>query len=176
MVAEKCTTHAFKLPLIGRCGDRRIVRGWSLVSAEDFAFEINDRPWQLSSRGYAIRSEAGTIGRGAEILHRTVYERHNGPIPDGMEIDHIDRNRLNNVPTNLRAVTHSQNRANSKIRSDNTSGFVGVKWYPKNRKWGACICVKGKEFFLGLFANIREAADAVNHAYAKHFPHVKPPN
>lgn len=59
--------------------------------------------------------------------HRLVWMAFNGPIPDGMEIDHIDRNPSNNALDNLRVVSRSQNRANSKARVDSVaSTYVGV--------------------------------------------------
>lgn len=42
-------------------------------------------------------------------VHRIVYEMHYGPIPDGMEIDHIDHNPLNNKIENLRVVCRAGN-------------------------------------------------------------------
>ena len=45
-------------------------------------------------------------------VHRMVYEAFKGEIPEGMEIDHIDRNRQNNNPDNLRVVTRSENNKN----------------------------------------------------------------
>ena len=45
-------------------------------------------------------------------LHRAVWEYHNGKIPEGMVIDHIDRNTDNNQIENLRCVTLSENARN----------------------------------------------------------------
>ena len=45
-------------------------------------------------------------------LHRAVWEYHNGKIPEGMVIDHIDRNTNNNQIENLRCVTWSENAFN----------------------------------------------------------------
>lgn len=45
-------------------------------------------------------------------LHRAVWEYHNGAIPEGLMIDHIDRDRSNNNISNLRLVTPKGNRAN----------------------------------------------------------------
>ena len=42
-------------------------------------------------------------------LHNVVWETHNGPVPIGLEIDHMDMNKANNLITNLRLVTHAQN-------------------------------------------------------------------
>lgn len=49
-------------------------------------------------------------------------------IPVGTEVDHIDGNRLNNHPTNLRVVNRRTNSCNRRKRKDNTSGVTGIRW------------------------------------------------
>lgn len=60
------------------------------------------------SNGYRLLKLLGKTYR----LHRVVWMLHNGPIPDGMEVDHIDRNVENNRIENLRLATKSQNAFN----------------------------------------------------------------
>jgi hypothetical protein len=50
----------------------------------------------------------------------------NGPIPDGMFIDHFDQDRQNNKISNLRLVTRSENNSNKGKYDNNTSGVNGV--------------------------------------------------
>ena len=50
--------------------------------------------------------------------HRFVYEYFNGPIPDGLQIDHINRDKADNRINNLRAVTQHENMQNRIYRSD----------------------------------------------------------
>lgn len=50
--------------------------------------------------------------RSIVLVHRLVYEAFKGKIPEGLEIDHIDRNKHNNNPDNLRVVTKSENCKN----------------------------------------------------------------
>lgn len=57
-------------------------------------------------------------GQNKVSVHRLVYEAFKGEIPEGMEIDHIDRNRRNNNPDNLRVVTHKENMLNRNTSSD----------------------------------------------------------
>ena len=59
-------------------------------------------------------------------VHRVIWEMHNGPIPEGMQIDHIDNNTMNNRLDNLRLATHSQNNMNKVARCDNALGIKGV--------------------------------------------------
>ena len=58
--------------------------------------EWNGSKWSLRDNGYYGRT---TGDRG--MMHRAVWEHHNGPIPDGWDVHHIDRDRTNNSITNL---------------------------------------------------------------------------
>lgn len=64
----------------------------------------------------------------AYLAHRIVYELHYGCIPEDYDIDHIDRNPLNNRIENLRAVPHSVNMRNTKLQKNNKSGKTGVNY------------------------------------------------
>lgn len=80
----------------------------------------------------------------------------------GEQVDHTDRNKLNNQRSNLRAATNQQNHANRDTPSHNTSGYKGVSW-DKNRKlWSAGIMYNGRRIFLGRFACPKQAAVAYN--------------
>lgn len=46
-------------------------------------------------------------------VHCLIWEAFNGPIPQGMVIDHIDSNRANNELSNLRMITQSENMKNA---------------------------------------------------------------
>jgi hypothetical protein len=81
----------------------------------------------------------------------------------GLEVDHIDGNGLNNRRGNLRLVTSSENKWNQKIRVDNKSGVKGVCWISSAGKWRAQIARGGKKISLGHFESIEDAAAA----YAK---------
>lgn len=76
----------------------------------------------VSSSGYSQVK----IKHKLNLCHRIVWELHNGEIPDGMFIDHLDGDRFNNNINNLRLTTRQGNSRNCKIRKDNTSGVTGV--------------------------------------------------
>lgn len=59
-------------------------------------------------------------------LNRLVYSNVYGEIPKGYEIDHIDRDRQNNFPSNLRLVTKSENNKNKDIKGEK-NGFSKLK-------------------------------------------------
>jgi hypothetical protein len=54
------------------------------------------------------------------------------------QIDHIDRNPLNNNFENLRWCSPSQNQKNKNQLCNNTSGIKGVRFIPDRNKWSAC--------------------------------------
>lgn len=59
------------------------------------------------------------------FVHRIIWEMVNGPIPQGMQVDHRDGNRRDNNPSNLRLATSTQNKWNTAPRH-NITGMKGV--------------------------------------------------
>ena len=77
----------------------------------------------------------------------------------GYEIDHQNRNRLDNRRSNIRIVPISENRHNVDLRKDNTSGIRGVM-QNSTGKWHARIQVVGISIRLGIFDTKEEAREA----------------
>ena len=102
--------------------------------------------------------------------HRLAWEFVNGPIPDGMDIDHIDGNPSNNAISNLRLATRSQNNENQgRAKSNNkSSGLLGVSWFAKTKQWRARIYISGREKSLGYFNDKFEAYEAYKAAKSVH--------
>lgn len=84
--------------------------------------------------------------------------------PTGLEVDHINLDTLDNRRSNLRVATRSQNAANRRRQSNNSSGYKGVSWNKERKKWHAYICVGRKHITLGRFNSIVQAARAYNDA------------
>jgi hypothetical protein len=82
-----------------------------------------------------------------------------GEWPSG-EVDHKDRNRSNDVWTNLRDVPKSVNNQNKAVQHRNTSGVVGVDWNKQKGKWRARLSLKRKIVYLGWFDTFEEAVQA----------------
>jgi hypothetical protein len=113
---------------------------------------------------YARTKVLGSCGKKkTTYMHRMITQA-----ADGVEIDHIDRNGLNNTRSNLRPATPAQNRVNSKLRATSISGVKGVSWLPKRKKWFAHIGMNGKTKSLGVFER-KEDAIAAREAALKHF-------
>ncbi|MFV1475972.1 HNH endonuclease [Serratia marcescens] len=102
--------------------------------------------------------------------HRLAWFYVHGEWPE-KEIDHIDRNPLNNAIANLRDVNRVVNALNTGAKSGNTSGIKGVTWCSKRNQWQAQIHLSGKNITLGRFETIDEAAIAYKAALmvAEHF-------
>lgn len=88
--------------------------------------------------------------------HRIVWLLCNGYLPE-FPIDHIDKNKKNNLIENLREVTRVCNARNSKQRKS-ASGVKGVNWCNGNKKWIAKIFINGRSFIIGMSECKIEAA------------------
>lgn len=92
--------------------------------------------------------------------HRVIWELHNGPIPEGMQIDHINHIRSDNRIENLRLVTAKENGRNKKLNALNTSGCTGVQFNKEINKWLARIVVGGKVKTIGYYETFDDAKEA----------------
>jgi len=108
--------------------------------------------------GYRVIS----IGEGfQEQLHRVVYMVVHGPIPEGMLVDHKDRNPRNCIPSNLRLATIGENAQNTKTRSDNKLGHKGISKCKTTGMYRAEISTKATGTIrLGRFRNLEDAIAA----------------
>lgn len=125
----------------------------SLVSDVDYQFLLKIN-WYFSTVGYVRNNEIGQ-------MHRIVFERKIGSkIPHGYEIDHINRDKLDNRRSNLRLATHSQNAVNYS-HGTRLNEYRGIAKH--RNKWTAKIQKDGKKIYIGIF-NTPESA---SHAYEK---------
>lgn len=102
------------------------------------------------------------------LSHRLAWLYVHGEWPSP-EIDHINGDPRDNRLANLRLATRSQNLANKKRSSKNTSGFKGVDRVVSRGKWRARIKVDGTDLHLGLFSARADAVAARAAAEAKYF-------
>lgn len=108
---------------------------------------IGSKVGTLTPKGYILIT---LLGR-KYLAHRVIFEMHNGPIPTGMEIDHINGIRNDNRIQNLRLVTSKGNHLNMGKRCDNTSGITGVAYCKRSNKWKAYVSQDSKLIHLGFF-------------------------
>lgn len=93
---------------------------------------------------------------------RIMWILYNGTIPSGMDIDHINRNYSDDMIENLRCATKTQNQYNRGIKSNNSSGYIGVHWCETYKKWKAQISINGKKKSLGYYTTPQQASSVYN--------------
>ncbi len=96
-------------------------------------------------------------------LHRIITSA-----PDGVQVDHINGDGLDNRRANLRLATHAENSRNVRRPSNNKSGFKGVYKNAKTGRWAAMITGGGQRQYLGQFDTPEEAHSAYCKAAAFH--------
>ena len=113
---------------------------------------VKEHRWSLKDNGY-VR----TVYNGATTyLHRFVLSAGN----NGLDVDHINHNKLDNRKKNLRVCTRSENAYNK--AAHNQYGISGVQKLKRNlsKKYRANIIHDGKNTFLGYFDTAEEAEKA----------------
>lgn len=143
-----------------------------LLEILDYSPETGDLRWKkrISTRGL-IGSVAGNclipngyykiqlMGRSYRT-HRIIWFYVNGVEASGM-IDHINGNPLDNRIENLRISTNSQNKMNSRMPKNNTSGVKGVLWVPSKQRWRTVAVKDGKTYYFGSFKQLEDAKEAI---------------
>lgn len=120
---------------------------YTLVDDQDYEWAMRIR-WYLHPQGYAVcRSKR---------IHRMILDA-----PSGVEIDHINGDKLDNRRSNLRTCTRTENNRNVGARGG-TSKYKGV--HSASGRWRASICVDKQMIQLGSFDTEASAALAFNAA------------
>lgn len=137
-----------KIPLRNR---QRQVVAYSLIDNEDYD-KVSAHRWCRDANGYAVS---------AFYIDRKTFNiklsRYLTDAPKGMDVDHINRDKLDNRKKNLRICTRSQNNINQLAKSNNSSGHKGIGWDKARSKWRAQIKVNGKSKSIGRFENLEDA-------------------
>ena len=90
------------------------------------------------------------VGGQQYLAHRLAFLYMTGSLPSE-DTDHINGNKSDNRWSNLRLATRSQNQANKKLNSYNTSGINGVCWSSSHKRWGVRVSKAGCRHFLGYY-------------------------
>jgi len=133
------------------------------VDDADF-YELNKHKWYANkSRDvvYVKRATKMTDGRKEKLIfmHRQIMG-----FPDKMVVDHINHDTLDNRRCNLRICTNKENFHNRKRRTESKSGYQGVTWYKKLKKWRASIYLT-----IGYFDSKEDASKAYDEMAKKFF-------
>jgi len=124
------------------------------VDAADYE-EISRHTWLLGGGGYAGRSEK----RKWVFMHRQIMNP-----PEGMFVDHIHGNRLDNTRAHLRLCTLAENARNRMKRVNATSRYRGVSYSKNRRKWVVALPQEANQKFVGAFDDELDAARAYDRA------------
>jgi hypothetical protein len=119
--------------------------GWATVSGEDYD-ELVGWLWRDNGVGYACRYVDGR----ALLMHRQIMGLTWG---DGLEVDHIDGNPLNNTRENLRLATRTQQMCKTRTRGAHGRGVS-----KQRNRYHAQGKINGKVSYLGSYATAAEAA------------------
>lgn len=121
--------------------------------------------WSVQSGGTAGRRRLPDDPPGTPIvvLYRLILGAR-----DGEQVDHADRDRLNNRRANIRLCNGTQNGANRRLNRTST-GFRGVDRPSYISGWRARIKAHGKSRHLGIYPTPEEAARAYDAAATEAF-------
>lgn len=133
-----------------------------LIDPDDYDKFVKDYRFSLKTDGY-VKYSSSKDGLCNKLLHRVIMGD-----PGGKDIDHINRNPLDNRRDNLRICSHQQNTFNRTKYSNNTSGFKGVSFHKEKQKFRANINIDGKRKHLGYFENAEDAHEEYKKAAIKH--------
>jgi len=151
---------------------------------ENFLFIGNNFYWKKARSGIKIGQKAGSLEKNGYLrirfntkkylVHRLVFLYHYDYLPK--YVDHIDGNPLNNDISNLRPATFAQNKLNTKLQKNNTSGYKNVTWSKSQKKWRVNLLLKGKNVNFGGYDDIeladlvaQEARKKYHKDFARHF-------
>ena len=121
-------------------------------------------PTWVSPTGYAKVN----LGKEKYRAHRLAFVLMEGRWPHD-QVDHINRDKLDNRWANLREATNSTNAVNRGLQANNRTGFRGVSYHKRDQVFRARVKVNGVERQVGQFATAIEAASARDRAMRAHF-------
>jgi len=131
-----------------------------LVDAEDFDL-VAKHKWFLHPGGYAYASpwNGSRKNRKNIVMHRLIMG-----FPTKKDVDHKNRNKLDNRRANLRLATRSQNVINKPV-----SGVRSKTLKDGRKRWSARVKINQKEHHLGVFDTKEEAQRARGQKEWEHF-------
>lgn len=124
----------------------------AIIVDENMAEIVAHRRWCEDSNGYVVANLGGHTVR----LHDFVMAFDIDHKPEGMFVDHINRDKKDNRIANLRLVTPIENTTNKALHGRNKTGVTGV-CRSKSGRYRAYAKYNGKQVSLGTFDTLEEA-------------------
>lgn len=118
-------------------------------------FYAGQRAGTLTCHGYLTVKIFGKIRR----VHRIIWLIENGSWPEYI-IDHVNGDRSDNRIENLRSTDSLGNMRNRKTNKNTSSGFRGVYFNKREKKWRSHIKNCGNNIHIGYFDSFEEAVNA----------------
>jgi len=126
----------------------------------DFIIDIDDleRVINFHNKWYAYFNKksrkhyivSADKNRKSVRLHRYLLNA-----PNYIEVDHINRDPLDNRKTNLRLADHSLNQHNKGIQQNNKTGVKGISWDNTRNRWTAVVQVNNVRVLYKRFRNTK---------------------
>jgi hypothetical protein len=124
---------------------RKYIKGIEarLIAYIDKSGDCWDWLGQMHSQGYGVISTAGKM----HLAHRFVYEKEVGPIPAGLTLDHLCRNRKCVNPEHLEPVTIGENARRGKLyvtHCPHGHAYAGDNLIINKKGWRDCRTCRRK--------------------------------
>lgn len=139
--------------------------GRTKIDIEDIE-RVKDYKWHYANKLKYV--EAKVDGKNV-LLHRLIMRA-----PSGKEVDHINRDSLDNRKKNLRICSRAENAKNIGLGIKNTSGHSGISWHKRHNKWMASIQVDNNVIYLGYFRDFDDAKKIRIEAEKKYYGKFAP--
>ena len=147
----------------GRKEQRKVIEHKDYISIFYKEFEIlldkDDAKKIDTNLIYAYKKPTDNTAYAFINGYRTLH-RYLTNCPENMVVDHINHNGLDNRRSNLRVCKYQDNARNQIVGKRNTSGYIGISWCNKMKKWKVTIQIKRKSLHGGYFSDIEEAKQA----------------
>lgn len=128
----------------------------AIVDAADYD-DLVQFKWQIfkATKHYKLYAQRTSRAGNGRTQHEFMHRRL---LPGAAIVDHINGYGLDNRRCNLRDAKRRNTQNRCGLDSHNTSGYRGVHWNKRCRKWDAYITCEGRHKFLGRFAAAEDAA------------------
>lgn len=138
-----------------------LTKGKYVLVDEDQYLSLSKHKWYCHS----AKSNKDYARRGDGIfMHRFLMNS-----PEGLTVDHINGDSLDNRKINLRVCTLAENLRNKNIGKNNTSGFKGVGWHKGKQRWWAQVKLNGKKAYYQHFKDKEDAIEAYKRESRNYF-------
>lgn len=158
------------------CGDHAFValtKGYVALCSPGDVPLLDGRNWFAFPKRTITYARSGVWPRGA----RRTFAMHAIILPGEGQVDHINRNGLDNRRENLRRCSNQENQRWRRVFAGKSSKFRGVRLKHATGRWEARINLsEGRTKSLGMFKTEIEAARAYDAAALRHFGEFAAPN